>query len=404
MQAIEQTHGQVEALSCLKDGSLRTRVLKTIPESDQIRSVWNAWAGHRDSEGDFFLTVLRANEENLRPHVVVVERGDVPEAVLVGRIVRSQIEFRVGYLRFKSKAVILYFVHGGPRGSSSGEVSELLVAEVMRCLEAGEADVAYLNLLKTDSELYKAATSIPGFLTRDHVRLTQPHFCLAVPSSKEQLYKGLSSKSRQTLRRQSRKLVEAFGGAVRVESYRQESEVDNLVRVAEQIAKKSYQRGIGVGFNDTPETRERLQLAARKGWLRGYVLYLADHPAAYWIGSLYQGTFLSDYLAHDPADAKHSPGMYLVMNVIESFCGDGQVKAVDFAPGEGQYKQVLGNVNWQEAPIYIFSRSWTGLKLSLFRFATARINRTAKTILARTAILRGLKKYWRSRASNTAEE
>jgi len=312
------------------------------------------------------------------------------------------MDFRVGYVRFKLPADVLYFVHGGPRGSSSLEVDDLLIAEVIRCLERGEADAAYLNLLRTDSELYKLATTIPGFLSRDHVRVTEPHYSTSVPGSRERLYAGLSSKSRQTLRRQARKIVDEFG-AVRVQSYRHCSEVDDLILVTEQIAKKSYQRGIGVGFRDAPETRERLQFSAQKGWLRGYVLYLGDRPSAFWIGCLYQGTFVSDYLGHDPAFGKHSPGMYLVMNVLEAFCGQSEVIVVDFAAGEGQYKQVLGNRNWKETPLYLFARSWKGLKLSLFRYLTTRIDLAAKKVLDHTALLRKFKKYWRARATSTTQ-
>ena len=90
--------------------------------------------------------------------------------------------------------------------------------------------------------------------------------------------------------------------------------------IADQITGKSYQRGLGVGFVNDPQARERLRLKATKGWLRAYVLYLADCPCAFWMGDINRGIFGSDYLAFDPAFAKYSPGMYLILQVIEGFC------------------------------------------------------------------------------------
>jgi hypothetical protein len=42
---------------------------------------------------------------------------------------------------------------------------------------------------------------------------------------------------------------------------------------AESIAEKSYQRGLGVGFANTPEVRKRLELESQKKWLRASILY-----------------------------------------------------------------------------------------------------------------------------------
>ena len=57
---------------------------------------------------------------------------------------------------------------------------------------------------------------------------------------------------------------------------------------------------------------------ARAGWLRGYVLSLEGTPGAFWIGTLRNGVFVSDYLAFDPAFADYAPGIYLMVKAIET--------------------------------------------------------------------------------------
>src|SRR5579884_3062210 len=74
---------------------LQVRVLRTLSEIEKIRSAWESWPGNRDSEIDFYLTVLRNNSATIRPHVLLVERACQPDAILVGRIDRRKMDFSV---------------------------------------------------------------------------------------------------------------------------------------------------------------------------------------------------------------------------------------------------------------------------------------------------------------------
>ena len=321
--------------------------------------------------------------------------------LLVGRIDHRRLDFRVGYFRLRPRAKVIYFVHGGQRGNISLENSKLLVDEICQSLARREAEVAYLNFLRPDSPIYMWARKMPGFVSRDYICTEQPHFAMAIPRSRQEFYRGLSSKVRKNQRWQAKKLVSDFRGAVKICCFRAVTELDDLIRDVDQIARKSYQRGLGVGFVDAPEIRERLQLEAQQGWLRAYVLYIKDRPCAFWIGDVHQGTFWSDYMGYDPELAKYSPGMYLIMNVIEGFCNGGEygLTEVDFAPGHAQYKEVLSNRQWTETSVYIFAQSVKGIELNLFRFFTNGIDKAVKKTLGQTRLFRSIKKAWRSHAA-----
>ena len=62
---------------------------------------------------------------------------------------------------------------------------------------------------------------------------------------------------------------------------------------------------------------EALGVGDSEGWLRAYLLYLGDRPCAFWIGMLYNGPFVSEYMSYDPEFRQFSPGMVLIMRVIE---------------------------------------------------------------------------------------
>ena len=376
------------------------RVLRTLQELEGIRPEWESWSGNRDSEMDTYLACLRSIPATVRPHVVLVEREGKPDAILVGRIDLGHISCRLGYLRLNLPAKILCFVYGALRGNASKENCDLIVCSVLQSLSDREADVAYMNFLREDSELCRLAKKQPGALSRDYLRVTQQHYAAALPASVDEFYQGLSPKVRKNQKRQAKKLLDHLSGNVTVRCFRKVAEIEDLVADVEQVASRSYQRGLGVGFFDSAHTREQLRLKAEKGWLQGYVLYLAGRPCAFVIGDINGNTFGTDYVGYDAEFANHSPGMYLVMRVIEGFC-DGYregVTEVDFGTGHAQYKQVLSNQEWCETAVYIFAPTFKGVSINVVRSIIVGTDQLIKKMLARTNLLKKVKKAWRGHA------
>jgi hypothetical protein len=376
------------------------QVLKSVPELEIIREVWESWPGNRDSQMEPYLSHLRSNAAIMRPHVLVVYREGKPDAILVGRIDRGRVDCKFGYLRLNPSALIMYFVYGAFRGNPSRENSDLMVNEILHSLSRGEADLAYLNFLNSDSELCYLALNRPGLLTRDHVRRTQSHFAAELPATVADYYRTLPPESKGFNKARHKKLLKDFAGRVQVKCFRDPAEIDTMAQDVEQIAKTSYQRGLGVGFKDTPEMRDGLRMMASKGWLRGYVLYLADRPSAFWIGDVNQGVFGSDYIGFDPQLGKYSPGMYLNTQVIEGFCNGNRegVTGVDFGPGDAQYKEILSNRRWQETSVHIFAPTLRGVALNALRSIVGGADIMIKNFLTRTNLLPRIKKAWRERA------
>lgn len=202
------------------------------------------------------------------------------------------------------------------------------------------------------------------------------------------------------MRSKLKKFEAEFPGQARIRAFRSAADFDEMMRDIEQVAAKTYQRGLGVGFDTSAAMRERLQLEIAKGWLRAFVLYLGDKPVAFWIGKLYQNAFCSDSMGYDPAFGKHSPGIYLIMHVVEHFCSEkseDRARQIDFGFGDAQYKTVLANEEWQESSIYIFAPSAKGIGINLLRMPTAWLNRWAQEILGKTSLLVKVKRMWRDR-------
>jgi CelD/BcsL family acetyltransferase involved in cellulose biosynthesis len=235
----------------------------------------------------------------------------------------------------------------------------------------------------------------------------QIHGCVRLPRSFQAFLDSLSRKERHNLKRFERRIQTDFSGRAQIRCYRQESQIENLLRDAEEVAKKTYQRGLAVGFSDSPETRETLQMAARKGTLRGCVLYLGGRPCAFMIGAEYRDTLHGSFMGFDPQFSPYSPGSLLLMHWIEEAFEpntEQRIFQIDLGAGDARYKRAIYNHLWNESLIHIFAPTFMGLRLNLHRIVSCLLYRSGKWLAVSVGILERVKKLWRSRARNSEPE
>ncbi len=379
------------------DRGVTVRVLRSVADLEEIRPFWESSPGTRESDLDSYLTFLGENRQTIRPHVIAVFRNGETNSIFVGRLDDSRLNrVKVGYFRIRPRIKALYFVYGALRGNSCTENCSLILQEIRNCLSKGEADLAYLNFLPEDSEMYKLSRKMPGILSRDHVRTTQKHYAATLPQTVEEFRQHLSP--RLPRNRQWARMNKQLGKEVKIECFNAPSEIERMTTVVEQVARNSYQRSLGVGFINNEQERRRLALLASKCSLRGYVIYIGGAPAAFWIGDINNSVFGSDCLGFDHTFGKYSPGMYLMMKVIEGFCaGEDGVTEIDFATGHADYKEALSNRVWRETDVYIFSTSRRGVSLNLLKTSAVGADQAMKWLLERAGLLKEIKKHWRRR-------
>src|SRR5213596_358577 len=240
------------------------RVVRNLEEIEEIRGVWSAWNRQPNSDIDFYLTVLRCGPEVVRPHIIVLTRSGSANALLIGRIEDTRFELKMGYrTMFRPAARTLTFVNGGFLGNESPENCKILVDAVKDALRKGEADLAFFNLLRADSPFFRHGLRSP-FLA------VQPHRAFVLPDTVEELYQSMSPKVRENLRWRARKLLHDYPRNVTVRCFRRSDELEHALQDVERVAKKTYQRGLGVGFIDSSTMQQRLRFEAQKGWLQVY--------------------------------------------------------------------------------------------------------------------------------------
>ena len=377
--------------------------MRTFQEIEDIRGVWRTFQQHPNADIDFYLLICRIRPEILRPHVIILYREGTPVAMLVGRLVLGQVEARLGYARlFEIRARTLTFIQGGQAGDLSPENSAILVSEIIRSLREGEADLAEFRFVRTDSPLCQLLTRHPGALMRDRFPQVQPHWGMKLPDRVEDVPTCTSAHERRQIRRRAKLLETDYSGNVRIERFGLGDDLNRMFLDIEEVARKTYQRGLGVGFLDGPETRGRLQFEAEKGWLRAYILYVADRPCAFWMGSLYSTVFYSGDVGYDPVYRQYEPGKQLLMKVLEDLCRHG-AKQMDFGLGDAAWKHRFGDQKWQEASVKIFAPTLKGLGINVLRMPPIFVDQVLKKALEKTPILARIKRLWRDRAMKAAQ-
>lgn len=151
----------------------------------------------------------------------------------------------------------------------------------------------------------------------------------------------LGPKTRQNLRRTTRRLLESGGRLLKVTT---PEAIPEFLDHVDRIFQRSWQaRTIGRRARNARRDVAYFAGLARHGWLRAYVLMRGDHPLAYEIGFQYGGTFYGHECAYDEGAAADGPGSVLMHLVIEDLFHDARPERIDFGFGHADYKERLGS-------------------------------------------------------------
>ncbi len=375
--------------------------ITTIRAADDLGTLDETWRelGPRDANADpeVVLALLDTRADVLRPHIVLAEAGD-ERAMLVGRLERTRLPVRLGYLRLYAPSVrALNVVQGGALGSTGDDALTAALDETRRALRDREADVLRLRSVRVGGPLHRLATSGASWLTRGRTWKATPRWRLNLPATLDEILELQSSRTRGNHRRTVRKLEEEYGEQLSFDVYRDPGDLPRLLRDCEAVSAKTYQRALGAGFATERAERRLLELSAERGWLRGYVLSLHGEPRAFWVGNAYEGTFYTGPTGYDPALAASRPGTFVLMRMLEDLCGDPDVDEVDWGTGDSEYKRHFATHGWLEEDVLIFAPTVRGVRINLTRTALLSASGAIRGVAEHVPALRDVKRRWRSR-------
>ncbi|MBO9713686.1 MAG: GNAT family N-acetyltransferase [Sphingomonas sp.] len=154
-------------------------------------------------------------------------------------------------------------------------------------------------------------------------------------------FEGLSSNTRQQLRRKARKIASESGGDLDIRAYRTPAELEAFHDIARRISLRTYQeRLLGSGLPDSPEFLAEMAAKGAADEARAWLLHIGGEPAAYLYCPVVDGVVIYAHVGHDPAFNELSPGQVLQLEAFRELFEDRFLR-FDFTEGEGQHKRTF---------------------------------------------------------------
>ncbi len=371
---------------------------------ESIRDLWGQWENHPNANFDFFATVVDSRPAVVNPVAMVLFIKDVPVALAVGRLEKVLLPTTFGYLKVFHSALLQYtIIYGGLMGIWDPIGSVVFIQHLQKWMKQGQIDATHFGAMQQDHPVYQAALGNVPFLFRATLLKDNLHWWAELEDSADLFKNRISKKHRSQFRNKERKLAQFSGGDIEIKMFQKPEDVSRFCKAAEEISQATYLRGLGEGFCDTKEMRSRLDLGARNGWMRGYVLFANEKPRAFWLGTLYQEVYYLDYTGFN-SDLNHfSPGRILFIKMIEDLYVTNTLRSIDFGFGDAEYKQRFGDRNWKESDLYIFNKTPVMLLTNIFRKLLTGLRMVAEKTLKQFNLLALIKKRWRHSAEKTVQ-
>lgn len=381
---------------------LRTTVFDTVPSLDSLRAFWQSKQAHPLVDFDFFTLICQVRAKTTRPCVIAVWRGLELIALIVGRSETIAKRLGIGYAQVATlKLQHLRFISGGFIGEQSTSIINAALAQVAEYMQVKRIACAAFEGLQPESLTHRVVGEAVRPWRIAFLDGTAKHWTLDLPQSWDEFMRQRQTKHRYWINRLARTLDRDFPGRWSIETYREAHEVDVFLEAAEQVASTAYHRAMNVGFRYDEEYTQRVQLEARVGRLRGYVLRIDARAAAFWYCAAYRGTVHLIATAFDPRYGKYEPGTLLLMSVFREHCGSAEAR-VDFGLGDAAYKQRFGTDSVVEGTLYFFAATLRGVALRAVFGAFRLLNDSGARLLQHFDLTQRVKTLWKRRLREQA--
>ena len=385
------------------DATWQVESVTEVRQLDALKEQWLAWQWHPNCDFEFFRYVVSHRKDVVRPHVLSVKHGGETTAIIAGRLERGFAHVTLGYKTLWKPSMRTISV---PYGGILGDLDEGACQEVVRALETsmrnGDIDRIFFNSLREGTPLLKALTESPRRVRRGQVTDWNEHWKMSIPRDPDQFLSRMKPKHRSEIRRTSRRLSEDNANQIEFRTIREAGSIESVCRDLEEVARKTYQRGLGHGFVYSEENVKRFEMTAGSGHFRGYVLYARQQAKAYWIGEISGKTYYPTYTGYDPELKRYEVGTLVLLHALEQLTNEG-VSEMDFGFGDAFYKSYFGDESWRERTISLYAPNLKGVALSISQGASMRLHRVGNHVLARVGFLNRFKRAWRDRLARTTD-
>lgn len=363
-----------------------------------LRPAWERLEHHPNSAYEHFEFVCRHTPQVVSPMVLAIQEAHQTKLILAGRLEKTKLCPRLGYLRLPAFPVRVWtVVHEGLLGEIDPADARLIACHFLDVLLRGHCDAIQIRALKRSHAALWTELGQWPYVGVGHKRPRwSKHYSLRLPAESDNLLRKMRSKHRTWIQGRRKKLEETFPQAVRWAWFGPSADLDTLCKEAEKVARTTYQRRLGAGFKDDEFTRARLALLARKNMVRFAMLYINGEPKAFWHGTIFGQTFYSASTGYTPDMHSFEAGTLLFLWMVNQLIAQ-DIQRLDFGLGEAHYKERFATDHWEEADLLLFGPTARSRLVGVYYAAFQQLNQQAEGLLKRFAWDQKVKHWWRDR-------
>lgn len=150
-------------------------------------------------------------------------------------------------------------------------------------------------------------------------------------------------------------------GELRLQRISAPEDVQEFLRAGSKVAQVSWQAAnADYLIRETPEWSAHLSDLAGRGLLRSYLLWCGPAPCAYALGFQGGGSYQACFIGYDPSMSKFSPGIVMLLLMIEDLIQYDPPGKLNFGEGEDEYKRRFGTETSEVANVTMLRRSILG--------------------------------------------
>jgi len=378
------------------DSEVYIEVLDSFDEIETIRYYWEEHCHHPNLDLDWFKAYFEIVDEAESPLVFVAKDKLQIRGILVGRLQNAGWPFRFGYFRIPSiKMRQLILPYPARIGPEDPLVDENLLNELIRIVNKKELDALFIPSQPMGTKLAEGLGYYFPWFHQVH-DAWQPIWSGPLLNSFEELLQSRSSHHRYNIKRYGKKLEKRLGDNLKIVQLNSESNFDAFFQTIEEVAKLTYQRGMGLGFQLDTLHRTCYQIFRDHGILRAFILSSENKPLAFLIGILFKQEFFLWELGFDPSMANLRPGHYLFMKVLSILHEESpKVESLNFGFGDAQYKRGwVDNVTMVRRSIYL-GRTWKSYIFGIPLILITHLDLLSKNLLDKFLYKEKVKRIWR---------
>ncbi len=345
------------------------------------------------SEYSFFIKHFQVRSAGKKPYIIFIEENENPIFIGIFNTSQEKIKLNIGYLKINSpKLRKIETEIGGLLYNSDYPKVEKIIKIIFEKLKR-DFDLIEIPHLPIDHPFCNLICREKKLIKTDSVEWSA---AIADENNKKAIYN--KPKTLSGFRRFDKKLINYFDNKYEIIKYNDKESVEDFIKYAEIITKKSYQNSLGVGVVQNKYWSDLILNFSKEKIFYGYILWGNSKPIAYQFGFVLENTFFLIATTFDSNYSKISPGGFLMRKVIDDLVKDGIVN-YHFGYGDADYKKLYGNKKINEINLKVFSNSTKGLSTFILTKITSSIHEVSSYFLVKFGLMNKIKKIWRSKIS-----